>query len=125
MNKYNPIVGVWYVRAIDAPFEHHVFTFYADGIMAQANPDAGDPATSDSDGMGIWKVKGEKIIGKFVEITADRKTHKFVSRGEINFTIKVDGDTFDGIYEAKFYDREGSLQRSALPAKLSGTRVKI
>ncbi len=49
------IVGTWFVKASDAPFPYHMFVFNADGTMQQANPDAGDANTSDSDGKGIWK----------------------------------------------------------------------
>src|SRR6266436_4588973 len=71
----NTIVGAWFVKAADAPFQYHMFTFNSDGTMQQANPDAGDADTSDSDGKGIWVKEGSKIKGKFVEITADRTTH--------------------------------------------------
>src|SRR5438045_9700637 len=104
MTKEPSILGVWYVIAVDAPFQYHLFTFHADGTMVQANPDAGDPLTSDSDGMGVWKLTGKTVKGKFVEITANRKTNKFKSRGEISFVLEVTGDTFLGTFSANFYD---------------------
>ncbi len=88
-SNHNSIVGTWFVKASDAPFQYHMFVFNADGTMQQANPDAGDANTSDSDGKGIWKNDRNKVKGKFVEITADRVTHNFVSRGEILFEITV------------------------------------
>src|SRR5436190_7337106 len=66
------VVGVWFVTMPQAPFKYHMLAFHADGTMEQANPDAGDAHTSDSDGMGVWEMRGGKVIGKFVEITADR-----------------------------------------------------
>ena len=49
----NTIVGTWFVEDAGAPFHQHMYVFNADGTMQQANPDAGDPTTSDSDGKGI------------------------------------------------------------------------
>ena len=85
----SPIVGTWFVKTAEAPFPYHMFVFHADGTMQQANPDAGDANTSDSNGMGAWVAEGDGIKGKFVEITADRNTRQFVSRGEISFLVKV------------------------------------
>jgi len=48
------IVGVWSVTMPEAPFPYHLFVFHSDGTMQQANPDAGDAHTSDSNGMGVW-----------------------------------------------------------------------
>jgi hypothetical protein len=125
MNKQHPIRGVWYVEIVGAPFKHHVFSFHSDGTMQQANPDAGDPVTSDSIGLGEWIAEGNRIQGKFVEITANRKTHKFVSRGEISFVLHVQGDTFSGSAEARFYDQAGILKKGPLPATLSGSRITL
>ena len=117
------IVGVWYVKAPEAPFQYHMFAFHADGTMQQANPDAGDPNTSDSNGMGVWVPEGDRIKGKFVEVTADRATRQFASRGEISFSIKVTGNAFSGTANAIFYDAEGHRVRGPLAATLEGQRV--
>ena len=124
-NKDNPpvVVGAWFVKIPEAPFQHHMFVFNSDGTMQQANPDAGDPNTSDSNGMGAWVPDGDKIKGKFVEITADRTTHKFVNRGEISFLVKVTGNVFEGTASATFYDAEGQRSRGPLAATLEGHRV--
>jgi hypothetical protein len=123
--KNNPpaIVGTWFVKIPEAPFHYHMFVFHADGTMQQTNPDAGDPNTSDSNGMGVWVPDGERIKGKFVEVTADRTTRQFVSRGEISFLIKVNGDAFTGTASAIFYDATGLRLRGPLPATLQGQRV--
>jgi hypothetical protein len=121
----NRIVGAWFVKAPDAPFAYHMFAFYADGNMEQANPDAGNPNTSDSDGKGIWVKQGNKIKGKFVEVTADRTTHQFASRGEISFELEVDGDTFEGTASANFYDLDNNLIRGPLPTPIEGKRVTL
>jgi hypothetical protein len=49
LNPPNRIVGAWFVKNTGAPFPYHMYVFNADGTMQQANPDAGDPRTSDSD----------------------------------------------------------------------------
>jgi hypothetical protein len=122
-NNSSPIVGTWFVKIPEAPFHYHMFVFNSDGTMQQANPDAGDPGTSDSNGLGVWALDGDKIKGKFVEITADRTTHQFVSRGEISFSIKVSGNAFSGTASAMFYDAEGRQIRGPTPATLEGQRV--
>jgi hypothetical protein len=118
-----PIVGAWFVKIPEAPFQYHMFVFNSDGTMQQANPDAGDPNTSDSDGMGVWAPDGDRIKGKFVEVTADRATRQFVSRGEISFLVKVTGNAFSGTASATFYDAEGRRLRGPLAATLEGQRV--
>ena len=119
-----PIVGTWFVKIPEAPFPYHMFVFHPDGTIQQSNPDAGDPNTSDSNGMGVWVEDGDRIKGKFVEVTADRTTRQFVSRGEISFSIKVNGNAFDGTASAIFYDHEGGRLRGPLAATLQGKRVE-
>ena len=119
------IVGVWFVTFPDAPFKYHMCTFHSDGTMEQANPDAGDAHTSDSDGMGIWVVEAGKIRGKFVEVTADRTTRQFVSRGEISFTLSIDGDRFAGSAVGKFYDLDNKLTFGPISTAMQGTRVGL
>jgi hypothetical protein len=118
------IVGSWFVNAPDAPFPYHMFVFNSDGTMQQANPDAGDTNTSDSDGMGSWVKVGDKVVGRFDEVTADRSTGQFVARGEISFTLDVDSDShFSGTASAKFYDASGTLLRGPFGTPVTGTRV--
>jgi len=122
-NNSPAIVGTWIVKIPEAPFCYHMFVFHSDGTMQQTNPDAGDPSTSDSNGVGVWVLDGESIKGKFVEVTADRTTRRFVSRGEISFLIKVNGDAFTGTASAIFDDATGLRLRGPLPATLEGQRV--
>jgi hypothetical protein len=100
-----------------------MFVFHSDGTVQQSNPDAGDPNTSDSNLMGAWVPNGDGFKGKVVEITADRTTHRFVSRGEISFSLKVSGNTFSGAASAVFYDANGQQVRGPLQARLEGERV--
>jgi hypothetical protein len=76
-----------------------MFDFHSDGTLVQSNPDVGDPNSSDSNGMGVWVMDAAAIKGKFVEVTADRSTRQFVSRGEICFSISVNGDALTGKVE--------------------------
>ncbi len=117
------IVGAWFVKMPEAPFQYHMLIFHADGTVVQSNPDAGDAHTSDSSGMGAWSVDNGRVIGKFVEVTADRTTHKFVSRGEISFNVDVRGDTIFGDGSARFYDVNGALNGGSVSFTLLGTRV--
>ena len=125
MKNTHAIVGVWFVKVANAPFPYHMFKFHADGTMSQANPDAGDPRTSDSDGMGLWQANGHHIKGKFVEITADRVTHTFVSRGEISFFITVEKDVFRGTWDAVFYDERGSVLQKLPTSAFEGKRIVL
>jgi hypothetical protein len=102
-----------------------MYVFNADGTMQQANPDAGDATTSDSDGKGIWITEGNKIKGKWMEITADRTTHKFVSHGELPFEVEVHGDSFTGTLSARFYDPNGKLLQDYPAGPLNGKRLTL
>jgi hypothetical protein len=106
--KANPIVGAWLVKDSAAPFPYHMYVFDADGTMQQANPDAGDPRTSDSDGKGVWIEDGDRIKGKWMEVVADRVTHQFAGRMEIFYGIKVNVDTFSGTETVRSYTPMGS-----------------
>lgn len=123
----NAIVGTWFVKADDAPFHYHMFVFNADGTMQQANPDAGDTNTSDSDGKGVWEKNGDHFIGKFDEVTANRSDGSFNSRGEISFDIQVgnDGNSFTGTATARFYDLNNNQIRGPFPTPLEGSRIKL
>ena len=102
-----------------------MYVFNADGTMQQANPDAGDAKTSDSDGKGIWVVAGDRIKGKWVEITADRTSHKYLGRTEISFDLKVDGDHFAGVESVLSYGVDGRLAGGPYPSTLTGSRVTL
>ena len=118
-----PIVGAWLVTIPEAPFEHHLMIFHADGTLVQSNPDAGDPRTSDSNGMGAWVSEGDHIAGRFVEVTADRSTHKFVSRGEITFSVRVQADGIRGSGNAHFFDSSGAPSGGPIAFTVSGSRI--
>ena len=122
----NPVVGTWLVKDSNAPFPYHMYVFNGDGTMQQANPDAGDPQGSDSDGKGIWVTDGDRIKGKWVEVIADRSTHQFVGRLEISYDITVSGDSYTGSETARSYDAAGNLTAGpATPAQIEGKRVKF
>ena len=98
--------------------------FGGDGTMHQANPDAGDPRTSDSDGKGVWEARGTEVRGKWVEVMADRTTHQFVGRLEITMQITVTGDSLRATEVVAMFDSTGtSVPVPATPKTLTGTRV--
>ena len=119
----SPVVGTWLVTIPEAPFPLHMFAFHSDGTVQQSNPDAGDPTGSDSAAMGAWREDGKGIKGSLVEITADRATRQFVSRGEISFSLQVEGNALRGTATAIFYDASGQRVRGPVPATLEGRRV--
>ncbi|MFM5922942.1 MAG: hypothetical protein ACKOPG_01985 [Novosphingobium sp.] len=118
------IVGVWLVEHPTAPFPLHLYVFNADHTMQQANPDAGNPRSSDSDGKGVWTRRGDRITGKWVEIIADRTTHKLSGRGELTFEIVLSGDHLTGKGTFLLYDPAGARTGDAIDAPFTGTRVK-
>lgn len=121
-----PVIGAWLVKDGGAPFPWHMYVFNADGTMQQANPDAGDPRTSDSDGKGIWRARNGAIEGKWVEISADRTTHKFTGRTELSFRFKIVGDRFGGSESASVFDRDGiRVAGPTPPGKFEGERVTL
>ncbi len=123
-SNFNPVVGAWFVKDTDAPFPYHMYVFNGDGTMQQANPDAGDPHASDSDGKGIWVTDGDRVKGKWVEVIADRATHKFTGRAEISYDIRVSGDLFIGTSSARSFDANGTPTGAATaPGPFEGQRV--
>jgi len=125
-HKVNAVVGTWVVKDPGAPFPYHMYVFNADGTMQQANPDAGDRHSSDSDGKGVWVADGEQIRGKWVEISADRASHGFTGRAEIAYDIKVKADAFTGTVTARSYDAHGTLTDGPTsPTPLEGKRVTL
>ena len=119
------VVGAWFVTFPDAPFKYHMVTFHADGTMQQANPDAGNANTSDSDGMGVWEIRSGKVVGKFVEVTADRATRQFVSRGEISFTFDVEGTRLSGTATGRFYDLNEKLVFGPVNTGMTGMKIGL
>ena len=123
--RTSSIVGTWIVEDPTAPFPVHMYVFNADGTMQQANPDAGDAKTSDSDGKGIWIAEGDRIKGKWVEITADRATHKFVGRLELSFDITVRGNRLTGSRSATPFDAGGKPSGGPFQGDFSAARVTL
>lgn len=102
----------------------HLYVFNADGTMQQANPDAGDAHGSDSDGKGIWVVSGTQVRGKWVEIMADRATHRFTGRGEYAFEISVSDDHLSGNGTMNLFDANGR-PAGVIPTAFTGERVTL
>jgi hypothetical protein len=122
----SPVVGTWLVNDPNAPFPYHMYVFNGDGTLQQANPDAGDPRTSDSDGKGVWVAAGDRIKGKWMEVLADRASHKFLGRLEISFDLGVTGDRFTGTETVRSYDANGATTEAPkTPAPIVGVRIKL
>jgi hypothetical protein len=119
------IVGAWVVKYDKAPFQFHMQVFNADGTMQQANPDAGNAGSSDSDGKGVWIAENGRIRGKWVEVRADRATHAYIGTGEITFDVSVSGNKFEGAAQARFFDPSGKLSDGPIDTPLSGQRVTL
>ena len=119
----DPVVGTWLVEQPAAPFPLHLYVFNADHTMQQANPDAGDPRTSDSDGKGAWRRRGRQVSGKWVEIMADRTTHKLTGRGEFSYQIDISGDRMTGTGTFYAYDAAGNVVAGPISAPFTGSRV--
>ena len=101
-----------------------MFVFHSDGTVVQSSPDAGDPNSSDSNLMGVWVRDGDAFKGRLVEITADRNTHEFVSRGDITYRITVSGDALHGNATAVFHDADWHQIGIPIQATLDGKRVQ-
>ncbi len=119
------IVGAWVVKYDKAPFPFHMQVFNADGTMQQANPDAGNAGSSDSDGKGVWIAAAGRVRGKWVEIRADRATHAYIGRGEISFDVAVSANAFSGMAQANFYGPDGKLTDGPIDTPVSGERVTL
>jgi hypothetical protein len=121
------IVGVWLIDAVGAPFQPHIATFHSDKTMAIHNPEAGDPHTSDSMGMGLWKAleskKGQSIAGKFVELNADRNTNKYVNKLVVTYKIIINDNTFTGPAQATYYNPDDSIHSGPFSVTLYGKKL--
>lgn len=126
IGSHSSIVGAWLVSDPNAPFPLHMYVFNADGTMQQANPDAGDSHASDSDGKGIWIADGDRVKGKWVEVIADRASHRSTGRLEVTIHFTVRGDRFTGTETIASYDEHGNLTgTSEGRAEMEGNRVQL
>ena len=123
------IVGVWRVDAEGAPFVAHLALFHADGRLLIHHPDAGNPHSSASLGVGVWKVERDRpntIMGDFEEITADRASHQYVHQLRVTFTLTLEeAQAFTGPAETTYSTAQGTKQHETPPAKLIGTRILL
>ncbi|MBF6165758.1 hypothetical protein IU486_13350 [Streptomyces gardneri] len=122
MNDRHPVLGTWEVVAEGAPFGYHVMQFHPGGTMLQSNPDHGNRATSDSNGMGSWRADGSRVTGAFLEFTVDRADPSVVRKGIVAFELEVTGDRFSGLATATFYELSGAPIGAPATARLAGAR---
>lgn len=119
----DPIIGSWMVQHPTAGFPLHLYSFGADHTVHHAVPDASNGDNSDSAGMGVWERRGDKIVGKWVELTAQRSTHKFLSRNEMVFEITVTGNQISGAGSFFIIDASGKITAGPIPAPFTGLRI--
>jgi hypothetical protein len=93
--------------------------------MQQANPDAGDPHGSDSDGKGLWVAQGDRISDKWVELLAERTTHRYAGRLEISYELRVTGDTYMGTEALHSFDASGHATGAPASTGLAGVAAAM
>lgn len=127
MARKHPIVGVWRVKTVGAPFAYHMFAFHADGTMHQTNPPLGNTETSDTAGLGIWADHdGQAVKARFEEFRLAHADGTTVTHGAVDFTLKVVGDELLGECEFNIFDPEnGTRLKGPLKATLTGQRVVL
>ncbi len=67
---------------------------------------------------------GSRIHGKWVEIMADRTTHRFTGRGEYSFEISVSGDRLRGDGKMNLLD-VNDQPIGVIPTTFTGQRIKL
>jgi hypothetical protein len=102
-----------------------MYVFNADGTLQQANPDAGDARTSDSDGKGIWVKSGDRIKCKWMEVVADRTTRKYAGRLEVSCDLQVAGDAFSGTETVSVFDAHGTLTEGPTKPRLKESGLRF
>ncbi len=124
--RAHPIAGTWLVHDPNAPFPTHLCVFNRDGTMQQANPDAGDPRTSDSDRKGVWSARSRDVEARWVALMADRATHQYSGRLEVTMQISVTGDSLAASEVATLFDAtRAPVPAPATPKPLRGARITL
>jgi len=123
----HPIIGVWRVKTKGAPFAYHMFVFHSDGTMHQTNPPLGNTETSDTAGVGVWAAKDKnKVTARFEEYRLAQTDGATVTRGAVDFTIQVKGDSLTGTSVFNVFDPDtDELLKGPLKATLTGSRVTL
>ena len=121
------VIGVWRIKAKGAPFAYHMFVFHSDGTMHQTNPPLGNTETSDTAGLGVWAAKGkDAITARFEEYRLAQADGATVTRGAVDFAIRVKDDALTGTCVFNIFDPDtGELLKGPLRATLSGSRVTL
>jgi hypothetical protein len=119
------LIGTWRVKTVGAPTPYHMFAFHSDGTMQQSNPPAGNTQTSDTAGMGVWAEQKGKLKARFEEFRMSFEDGA-ITRGVIDFDLKVSGDSLSGSCVFNIYDPEsGEHVKGPLKATLAGQRVTL
>jgi hypothetical protein len=113
------------VHATGAPCPDHMFAFHSDGTMQQSNPPAGNVATSDSVGLGLWEDHDGRVLARFQEYRVDTGAGT-VSLGVIGLDVCVDGDTLTSSSTFVAYEPGGDeLVERPVAGTIVGVRVTI
>jgi hypothetical protein len=120
----HPIVGVWRVSVVGAPFPYHMFAFHSDGTMQQSNPPAGNKETSDTAGLGIWAEKDGAVKARFEEFRISFNDDQ-VTRGAVDFNLKVSANKLSGDCAFNIYDINGKHLQGPMQATVEADRVTL
>ncbi len=119
------IVGAWEVDTTGAPFDHHMMVFHADGTVLQFNPPAGNPGSSDTPGVGVWRrTEDGGTEARFVEMRLDPDSG-VPTRGVVDLRVHVAGDQLTGTGVFHVYDMADALVGGPHSATLKGRRVTV
>lgn len=119
------ITGAWHLQSIGAPMVHHALCFLPAGIVTSFQADGGFPSDSESNGAGMYQVRGSRITGAFEEYRYDRTTHAYLGWVRLEFSIVLTGNnTFTGNAQGRAYDENGNMVAEASPI-WTATRITL
>jgi hypothetical protein len=104
----SPIVGLWdvqYTSNITGPGGETYQQWHSDGLEIES------PSFTLGQCMGTWKrisARGVQLFHVGFTVGEPPGTYRFVLT-EPNTVVSLDGNSFDGTYDQKFYDADGNL----------------
>jgi hypothetical protein len=104
----SPIVGLWdvqYTSNIGGPGGETYQQWHGDGLEIES------PSFTLGQCMGTWKkmsARGVQLFHVGFTVGEPPGTYRFVLT-EPNTVVSLDGNSFDGTYDQKFYDANGNL----------------
>ena len=116
------LVGTWLVDMPTAPYPYHSHFPYRQ-YRHPIKPRRWRPWDTDSNLMGARTSAGDGFTAKLVETSADRTTHKFVSRAELVMSIHLQSNSLHGTGTASVFDATGKLDGTPHPFTFQGDRI--